>query len=257
MRAPGERQLGWGSVLRGLLYMRICELTTRRSIARLVLSFFVVFALLAVTKLEGDATEVRFWEVALGMFALGFLPLYCLVKGGDSLRGALREGTIEYLWTRPTSRAALFIGFFLSSLIGIGAFAGSCVLAICCAGVYLGAIESLGEVLLYAGGCGFAVLAFSAIASGLSALTSRFVVFGVLYYSFVEGLLGQMPTGARNVSGLVHLRSALRPLQDGSISLLSSSVVQSALALVVLAGVALVVGATLFTMRNYAVGSDK
>lgn len=245
---------GWGSVLHGLIHMRICEMKTRGSAIRLGVTFCVIFGLFAMEDASDNGPQ--FWQLVVKVFVLGFLPLYCLVKGGERLRSELKEGTIEYLWTRPTGKAPLFFGFFLSSLLGVAAFTGTCVLAICSAGYFVGAIESFGQVVLFAIGCSLVAVSFSAVAAALGAFTSKFIVFGILYFSFVESLLGQMPTKARNLSLITHVESLLAPLGRGASTLLTMGTAQAVLWVGGITLVALVAGAALFTTKNYVVGGE-
>ena len=101
----------------GLAYMRIRELLTWSSGIRLLIVFAIVFVVHLLVGIKTDSS--RFWVTAIDLTILGFLPFYCLVKGGESLRSEIRDGTIEYSWTRPSSKSSLYAGYYASSIIGI------------------------------------------------------------------------------------------------------------------------------------------
>lgn len=251
----GETQSSWGSTFRGLIHMRISELATTATLVRFTIAFVIVFGLTFLIGSKSDSPQ--FWNLATYFFALGFLPFYCLVKGGESLRSELKEGTIEFLWTRPVRRSSLFLGFYASSLIGIGAFTTVCLVALSGAGLWLGEISSAGQIFMYCLGCLTIALSFSALSLSFGSLTSKFVVIGILYYFFIEKLLAQVPTNARKVSIIANLKPHFLANAEQSSEIVFTSAAHSILYVIATAAIALILGGIAFTLKRYSLGDDK
>ena len=249
--SPRRTQPATAAVLRAMLQMRLQEMSTGGSILRLALTFALVFGLLSLALNEQDS--VKFWNLVVGTFVLKFLPLFCLTKGGETLRGELKDGTIEYLWTRPASKTQLYCGFFASSLLNIGSFGVAFLLGISFAGLSLGVITGLGQIVLLWVGAGIAIVSFTAIAGAFSAFSSKFVVLGIFYFSFVELGLSQIPTSIRNVSISAHISRILSPLTEAAPSGFGAALLWSG----AITAVALAVGVALFNGIRYGVGSEK
>ncbi len=246
---------GWGGVLRGLMFMRIRELVTASTITRMAILFGVVFGL---TLFIGAKTNGKaFWPVASNFFALGFVPFYCIVKGAESMRTELRDGTIEYLWTRPTRKARLFLGFYLSSLASALLVTFTCVVAIVATGLIVGEIESLAQAAVYGLGCGALAISFCALSMTIGSFTSKYIVMGIVYHAFVERVVSQLPTSVRHFSILGNIKPYFESLQDPSSSAGYVASLQPAINIGLIAAVALAIGGLAFTWKNYAFGSDK
>ncbi len=235
--------------------MRISELATTATCVRFTIAFVIVFGLTLLIGSKSDSPQ--YWNLATYFFGLGFLPFYCLVKGGESLRSELKEGTIEFLWTRPVRRSSLFFGFYISSLISIGAFTIVCLVALSAAGLWLGEISSVGQIFTYCLGCVAIVLSFSALSLSFGSLTSKFVVIGILYYFFIEKLLAQVPTSARKVSIIANLKPHFLANTEQSSEFVFTSAAHSILYIIAISATALILGGTAFTLKCYSLGEDK
>lgn len=235
--------------------MRMCELATIATLVRFAIAFVIVFGL--VIFVGSHESERQFWILAIHFFALGFLPIYCLVKGGESLRNELKEGTIEFLWTRPARKSSLFLGFYASSLISIGAFMTVCLIALSGAGIWLGEITSIGQLVAYTLGCIAIALSFSALSLALGSFTSKFIVVGILYYFFIEKLLAQVPTSARNASIIANLRTHFLENAGAASDFVISNTIQSIVHIALITVTALTLGCIAFTLKRYSLGEDK
>ncbi len=245
----------WATTLRGLIHMRICELATVGTAVRYAIAFSIVFGLTVFVGTKSPHPE--FWNLAIYVFALGFLPIYCLVKGGESLRNEIKEGTIEFLWTRPVGKPTLFLGFYFSSLVSVLAFTTLCLAALVAAGYWLGEIESLSQVTAYSVGCVIIGLSFTALSLSLSSLSSKFIVLGIVYYFLVEKLLSQLPTSVRSASIVANLRPHLLSLSENAGELAFSNTLQSIVHVTAITAVALAIGCAAFTLKSYSLGEDK
>ncbi len=236
-------------------HLRICELATIPTAIRYIIAFVIIFGL--VVFVGNHESDRQFWILANQFFAFGFLPIYCLVKGGDALRTELKEGTMEFLWTRPIRKASLFIGFYISSLVSIFAFTLVCMAAIIGAGIWHGEIATLGQAQIYCVSCLLISVSFTALSLTMSTLTSKFIVVGILYYFFIEKLLGQLPTSASKASIVANLKPHLNSISNASNEFQYIASFQSASYILAITALALIAGAAIFTWKHYNLGEDK
>jgi len=230
-------------------------LATVGTAVRYAIAFAIVFGLTVFVGTKSPNPE--FWNLAIYVFGFGFLPIYCLVKAGEALRNELKEGTIEFLWTRPVGKSPLFLAFYFSSFVSVLAFTLVCLTALVAAGYWLGEIASLSQALTFAAGCVAIALSFSALSLALSSLSSKFIVLGILYYFLVEKLLSQLPTSVRNASIVANLRPHLLSLSENAGEFAFSTTLQSIAYVVIISVIALTIGATAFTLKSYSLGEDK
>lgn len=251
MSAPSENK-AWFGAIRGLLFIRIQEITTVTALVRSAVIFVATFGLLMLFRMAPSEAVERFLTMVTGIFVMKFLPIYCLTKGGETLRGELKEGTIEYLWVRPASKVELYVGFVLSSLLGAFSILGPALLGISCAGLALGAI-GLGGLLAVWLTVLAVVASFMAISGALGSFSSKFVVMGIFYYSFVELGLGQIPNGVQRLAVSFHAKRLLSGLgYEGT------SLQWGAFAWILgIGALALVLGAAIFSKSRYVVGGEK
>lgn len=238
--------------LRGLLFMRIRELSTPTALVRSGVIFAATFGLMLLLKLDSDGASGAFQALVGSTFALWFLPIFCLTKGGETLRSELKEGTIEYLWVRPASKVQLYFGFYLSGLLGTFSIIVPCLFGISLAGVFLGVLGGQGMLTLWL--TVFAVVTgFSAISSAISSFSSKFVVLGIFYFSFVELGLGKISNGIQKLAVSFHARELLAGLGGaGSVDTLARFGW-----IFGIVAVALLVGAVIFSQARYIAGSEK
>lgn len=254
MSTKVHRQGVFGRGLVGLLFIRIQELTTTGSLLKSLAVGVGCFGLLMLLDLDaGGDTREPFQTIIGTAFALRFLPIFCLAKGGETLRNELKEGTIEYLWVRPISKIELYLGYYLSSVLSVLAILIPALVAISLAGLWLGVVDASGLLALWLTTIA-SCMAFCAISGALGSFSSKFVVFSLLYFGFIEMGLGNIPNGIQNLAVTYHAKSLLSGLtgldsQYGDFS--------SYLWILGISGIMLVVGAGLFSTIRYVVGSDK
>lgn len=256
MRETATASTGFGAA-RGLLYMRIRELATKRSLLRSVAAFALVLALLLLLLLDPGQGAERFRALARGPFLVSFLPLYCLAKGGQALRGELKEGTIEYLWTRSSSRVQLYLGFALSALLDAAAVVGPCLLALTLAGFALGGFAGPGELLLLWLASAAVAGGFTLISVALGALSSKYVVLGIFYFAFVDLGLGQIPNAVQKIALTSHVRQLAASFRSEAIPTSFGSAASALLWMAAIGLLALAAGAALFRASRYVAGSEK
>ncbi|MBC2607447.1 ABC transporter permease subunit [Pelagicoccus albus] len=250
MNGSTNAKASFGAI-RGLVFIKIRELTTPFALARSGAVFGIALVLLGLLAWGSDDFSERYLGLIRGVFALTFLPIFCLTKGGETLRSEMKDGTIEYLWTRPVGKVELFFGFYLSSLLGCFAIIYPALLGISLVGLIQGAIGVSSLLLLWVTVTAV-VASFAAISGAISSFTSKFVVFGIFYYSFVELGLGAIPNGVQRLAISYHAEQLLYGL-DGS-----SFLDGTALGYILATGaLGLAVGASLFAKSKYVVGGEK
>lgn len=251
MSARYQVEPTWSKVAIGLLYGRTRELIAPRSWIRLAILAAAVAGVLSLAAWPGG--DEGFWDAAVRLFLMNFAPLYCLVKAGDALRGELKDGGIEYLWTRPVGRIPLYLGFYLSALLSVAWALGVCVLSILAASAAVGAWPGWEGAFALALATGLAGLAFAAISLALAAFSSKYAVLGFLYFSLVEQGLSRIPTSVREIAVSRHVREISASLLD----LGQGDLGRAAVGAIAIAVAAFVVGAAVFATSAYQVGGSK
>ncbi|MDQ8184058.1 hypothetical protein [Pelagicoccus sp. SDUM812002] len=238
--------------IKGVLFMRIQELTTPAALSRNAIVAVASFLLLMLLRLDVDNAASRYQGLVAGLFVLKFLPIFCLTKGGETLRSELKEGTIEYLWVRPASKVELYLGFMLSGFLGTFSIVGSALVGISLAGLALGALGGGAFLSLWLTVV-VVVASFTAISGAISSFSSKFVVLGIFYYSFVELGLGAIPNGVQRLAVSFHAKTLLNGLTSGDGNLELNS-----FAWILATGlIGIVLGAAIFSQSRYVVGSEK
>ena len=239
--------------IRGLLHMHACSVLKGGSLIRMFIVGAIVSLVVYLTVERGDTRA--YWELVLNALVLQLLPLYLLVRAGETLRGELRDGTMEYLWTRPVRRSQLFIGFYLSSVLSTGLMAMVCFASVIAMGLYLGVVQSLTAALFLFVGAALCVLVLSAVSLSIAAYSSKFVVLGIFYYLIVEYLLRLNDTGIRFISVSLHAKETIElALFEGSGRM---GLPGHVFGMLLIAFVALIVGILIFSNKCYVVGGDK
>lgn len=238
----------------GLAYVRIREILTWSSGIRLSIVFAVVFVAHLMVGIKTDSS--RFWVTAIDLTILGFLPFYCLVKGGESLRSEIRDGTIEYHWTRPTSKVSLYLGYYTSSIISTLLFSFACLAAVFLAALSLGEVESFISLIRIAIGGSAIALSFSALSLALGAITQKFVIVGIIYHLVAEKLIGNLPTLASKISILRNLKLHLYSTPEYPMELDQPAILLGYGSILIITLAALALGIAVFTSKKYAIGSE-
>jgi ABC-2 type transport system permease protein len=166
--------------------------------------------LLALGLLSGVAIGQQgrggFDQWATGFYLTVLIPVAAFLSGAGAIRDDVRSSTVDYVITRPIPKTAFVLFRFLSQLACIqivGLLAFGVLLA---AAVYRG-VPGLGSqaVPLWWAQV-LALTAFTALGFLCAALTSRYLVLGLLYGAVIEVGLGQIPIQLNRLSILHHIR---------------------------------------------------
>lgn len=222
----------------------------------------LIFSVIAAPLLAYFASEPGspdgYVELALGVYLLLLLPLYCLAVCGSMIRDELQSGTLGFLVTRPLTRARLFLIDFAAHILWLQGIALANGLLL----VLVGIIRSVPDVLAVGGRLfavqALAVFVYGALSALLGLVTRRYIVLGVLYGFIVEIGIGRIPINIHLLSMTHHLQSLM-----GTAVLVQEEMGWDPgnvwLAISILLGatiVFLVLGAVLFTWREYHARDD-
>ncbi len=237
-----------------MVELRLREMAKRSTLLAAATAAAVVYIVMELA-LDGDDHQ-RFWALAIEVFVLKILLIFALTKGGEALRSDLKDGTIEYLWTRPVGKAKLYLGFWLGSLLGLLPVLLGSLLSISWIGVSMGAIDGFAELALLWIGAFLVAVGAGSLSLAFSALTSKFVVFGIFYFALVEMVLSRLPTGVRSMALRSHASDLLEPLKFGdpvSLELFGSAL----LGFLAIGVAAVLIGALRFSRARYSIGGEK
>lgn len=191
------------------------------------------------------------WLIDLYFFVL--LPLNCIRLCGALIREDLQVNTLNFLTTRPVSRAKLLFAKYLSQTAWIQITVFLEALLLIAAGYYR-QIPSLGHLLpLFLATQFLAVFAWCALGTLLGQITHRYMALALVYGFIVEMGIGRIPTNVNTLSIIRHLKtllandSALHNIYQWS----SSGVVLSIGAVLLATGLFLGVALMLFTVKEY------
>ena len=235
----------------------VCRLTWPNALApKHALLVLALLALLAVAGTgmvqspHGARTYLR-WMIE-SYFTL-LVPLLAFVTAGGVVRDEMKPATLDYVLIRPLPRAAFVAFKYVAHLLvaQVEFLLGGMVLIVIgivrhAPGV-ADAIPSLllTEVCLVGG--------FTAFGFACGALTSRYVVVGLVYAAIVEGGIGQIPTQLSRLSMTHQARAALLPLTD---LLPPTGLPPLILSLGVFTVAALAVAAVIFHVRELSPAPD-
>lgn len=152
------------------------------------------------------------WIIKLYLTIL--VPIMSFVLGASAIREDMQPGTVDYLFTRPVSRAAHVVFRFFShvvcvqihTLLALGVLA-----AIGVARDIPGITTALPAIALAQVLC---VCVFSAAGFFAGTVSARYLVLGVLYGGLVEAGLRNVPA-VQEISMRQHLIAMLQPFQRG------------------------------------------
>lgn len=243
------------SVSYALLFLQAREMLASKTVVRLLLISATVTVLTYLATRYGGA--FAYWDRVIDKLFGLFLPFLCLTKGGEAVRSELKEGTMEYLWTRPVRRSHLFVGLFAASFASVAATVFAAILPIVAIGMWIGVWESAMMLVSFLATAVACVFGYAAISALLGAFSARYVVWGLLYFATIELGLGSVATGVRNVSISAHVEDLLDPIRYGADGGYFLQFAASTLWILGIGGVALALGAGLFATTRYFVGSSK
>jgi ABC-2 type transport system permease protein len=193
--------------LRGLL-------GRRRTILLLLLAALpVLVGLLA--RIGGGRLDAA--PILDGMIIRLVLPLTALVFGTAALGAELDDGTAVYILLKPVPRWQIVVAkVAVAGLLSAALAIGSSLLT----GVLAGGAgpTSIGTTLGVAFATGIAAFAYAALFVAASAITSRALVFGLIYTLIWEGVLAGILEATKIVSvreATLGLASSLAPKDSG------------------------------------------
>ncbi len=220
-----------------------------------------LFAALAATGIAyllfRRANPERFTEFTVNSLTLTILPLFCLSYCGGFLRNEIRDGTIEYLWTRPVARYHLLLATYAGGVLTL--FAATALLT-----TLIHIVAAFHHVpnswlhypqLLLAQ---FAtILTYSAFALALSAYTRRYMPLGLVYGLIVEVGVSQISTNINNLAASRHIRALLNYATQETTATPLAATASGLLGCLALTTIFLVIACLVFTRTQYSTGSEK
>ena len=185
----------------------------RRTLLLLLLAGLpVLVALLA--RLGGGRLDAA--PILDAMIVRLVLPLTALVFGTAALGSELDDGTAVYILLKPVPRWQVVVAKVgVAGLLSAALAVGSSLLTGVVAGG--GGPTSIGTTLSVAVATGLAAFAYTALFVAASAVTSRALVFGLIYVLVWEGVLAGILEATKIVSvreATLGLASALAPSQS-------------------------------------------
>ena len=229
----------------------------------LLLIFMLLPLALTVTLVWGNAFRNEQLEaVSIYLFILhlvAFSILLCLVYGTSVIGADVDDRTIVYLFTRSKARWEVFVGKYLAivtllSCCGVIDFLISWLLLGCPGGFMLAFAFVIAIVA--------AMFAYTAIFAALGVLfTKRAMVVGLLYAFIFEWGVSFVPAVVNKLTVTHQLRSIIARLVEFDLDQLhrtalrmvgDASLVEAAIALTLITGIALFHAAFVVTRREYS-----
>ena len=168
----------------------------------------------------------------------------------------IRDGTIEYQWSRPKSKLSLYLGYYTGYIITILLFSFACLAAVFLAALSLGEVESFISLIRIAIGGLAIVLSFSAVSLALGAITQKFVIVGIIYHLVVEKLIGNLPKLACKISIIRNLKFHLYSITEYNIELDQAATLIGYGNILIITLAAPAFGIAVFTSKKYAICSE-
>lgn len=239
------------NTLRGVLYLNLSQALGRSLLTSYLLPLLGVFGVTFALALEPTRASFEGWLIDL--FLLMALPIIALSVSGGLLRDEIKDGTMEYLWTRPTSRLRLLLCFYIAAVLKTLAYALALALSIYAAGILKGCHVDLALLPSLFLAIIFSALTFSAGGLLLATWSGKYMIIGITYGVLVESGLGRIPTNLSRFS-VRHSIETIVQLDgfSGLATTVSSLGVCLLLAVVCLGGAGLI-----FSMKDYALGEEK
>ena len=100
----------WVDAIRSIMFLVWCQSVSTRKVLMYIVYGSAVFLGSYFLVLNGESSQFEGWFFEMILFRA--IPLLALALSGELLRNEIRDGTIEYLWTRPASRSQLLVSFF-------------------------------------------------------------------------------------------------------------------------------------------------
>jgi ABC-type transport system involved in multi-copper enzyme maturation permease subunit len=192
-------------------------------------------------------------------FYLGFIvPVMAFLAGAAAISDEMKSSTTDYVLTRPVGRLNLVIFKFFSHLVCIqlfdlivlGALLGLAM------SIHIPDVLSAAPRLLLAQA--LALTGFSSLGFLFAAITSRYLVLGIIYAGTVEIAVGHIPTQLNHLSMSHQLSALLQPIGAEAIGFMASTTSEFTIAALLLSySAAFVALCALVYSRREMVGTGR
>jgi ABC-2 type transport system permease protein len=197
----------------------VWRLTARRSLTlghwAALGGTLAVLALMCVGSLAAHNGPKHYVDWVIAFYVTFLVPVVTFITAGGVMREEMKPGTVDYVLTRPLPRP-VFVAFkYIAHVICVQI---DCLVAfalVIALGVYWqapGIAAAIPSLLLAQA---ITIMAFVAFGFACGALTSRYVVVGLLYSLVVELGVGQIPTQLSRLSMTRQVKAMLQPLVAG------------------------------------------
>lgn len=191
-----------------LLHVTIRGLLGRRRVILMVLLASIPVLLGLLVQFRGGRPDL---DAFLGLLIVQtVMPLVALILGTAALGSEIEDGTAVYLLIKPLPR---WIVALAKISVAVVATAVLVVPVTVVTGLLVGGLEDrdLSTTFAFALACLVGGTAYSAVFVGLSAMTPRALVIGLVYVLLWEGALGGLLEGTKFLS----IRQATLGVADG------------------------------------------
>lgn len=174
-------------------------------------SLFSVFGFISILGIIGfligdddGGTTLKGWME--GPVTMVMIPLLCLSLAGGIVRSEIRDGTIEYLWTRLVTKAQLILGGYVCSVLGVFAIVALLDLLLSVVLYSKGGRFISGELLNLLIAQALGVFTFCSLSLALGSFFRKYMIIGVVYGLLVEVGISSLPSNIALISVSRHLR---------------------------------------------------
>lgn len=221
-----------------------------------LLGALVVLSLPATPTQAAAQTGLLPW--AAGFYVCFVVPLLSYLSAAGALREDFGAASVDYLLTRPVRRPLFVVFRYFTHMAATQlsfVFSLATIAALCAFWQVPDFLAAL-PALLLAQVC--AIVTYSAIGFLCAALTSRYVIVGLLYGAVVEVGLGNVPTQLNQISLVRHILALVHPLLGEGGWAISKTLgptdggVATVALLLGIAAAAVALAAMLFSFREFA-----
>ncbi len=215
-----------------------------------------VLTLLFVGGVHGGS-PARFLDWTVGFYITFLVPALAFMAAGGAMREEMKSSTVDYVLTRPVPRPAFVVFKFVAHTICTQAdfLLAFGVVLFFAAGRQVPDLGAVAIKLFFAQG--LMITAFSALGFLCGALTSRYVVIGLVYAGIIEAGVGQIPTQLSRLSMTHQVRDLLTTLLGGSSPVTSApSLLGTTGTLALFCVITLTIAAAVFTLRELSGPAD-
>ncbi len=259
------KQISFGTLLATIFTTHLrSSLLSRKAIVLAVVNLLPLIG--AILYLMSDAKSgMTFYKGMIEYVTITFLlPLTAMFYGGPAIVEEIEGRTITYLFLRPVSKPAIFLGKYLAASVTVAVLVALPVLPTYFVAVAAGGADEGGTQLLAQGLVSLIVGSFSytAVFSALSAVFARSLLASILFWGVFEWGLSFVPVLEVGTQKY-HVRNAGSLIDLGNFGFLDKMVGLKAPievpigasygALIAVAVLAAALGAVVFSRRQYVV----